>query len=395
MKILLKYRHIIREYSVLALSNLWAFKLRSSLTMLGILIGIASFTVLLMIGESNKAKIQQEIEKVGPNTIQIFPGITKNQSLMVTDQPFKYLPWISHTGLESTQFENIDAGTSRIYCKILGITKDYFKIRPAPQIIQGRFFSDLELSHGLPVCFIDQVCFNQYFKTQSQKHPSLYIRGIRFAVVGIFGTEQEKDPFYEPIIYLPYQSAGRIFSKGSQTNVILRLNNLKQLEKKLNQIKISLGFTFPNSESIKVISAQEMIAFSKKLSVQVAVFVFSISILLLTVGGVGIMNISLVSITERTKEIGIRRALGAAVHSIFFQFLCETVLLSLIAGLGGVLLGIGIGWSMVTHSKLPFVFPIQPASLGILLSILTGILSGLYPSIRAAKMNPIEALKYE
>jgi putative ABC transport system permease protein len=387
----MNYR-LAKEYIIIALENLKESKIRSILTMLGIIIGISALIVMLMLGESSKALISEQMKNIGINTVSIYregEDTSLPSNLKIND--LKQLPFVTNTAYEISKDEMINVAQYSISGNITGISKEYFFIKSPIKIINGKMFSPLEFDSDIPVCLVDDITFNKYIKMTNS--PYIYISGQRFNIVGVFKNLNDISMYNSASIYVPYFTITKL--KDYRWNILLKLDSLKNINTKVERIQQFVSFIFRDSDSFKVMSSKDMVDFSKNISKQITLFIFAITLILLTVGGIGIMNIMLVSVSERTKEIGIRRALGATIYSIFYQFISETTLLCLIAGIVGILIGFIVGFVVIKIMALKFIIPISPIFYGIIVSISTGIISGIYPSLKAAQKNPIEALRYE
>lgn len=381
-----------REYIRLAYSNIAVYKMRSFLTMLGIIIAITSLIVMLMLGESNKAKMFEEMKKVGVSTVRIDIDSMGENTLNPTlsDRDMEHVPFVEYASFEFRALQPVMLGIHTEDSEIIGIGTHYFDVVPIPDIVRGRLFLSMEIQNNLPVCVIDNISFERYLKYGATH--TISVNGIACTVIGVYKTID--NPLYHtPTVYMP--SAFVQTLPMYRWSMVLKMRSTENMDTKIKHLKTFLSLVTNNATMLKVMSSQQMIEFSQRISKQLATFIFGITFILLVVGGIGIMNIMLVSVAERTREIGIRRALGATIHAIFFQFISETLLLCFIAGCVGICIGGLIGYSLIVWFHYVMIIPVQPIMIGIAISLCTGIASGLYPSLHAARKNPIQALQYE
>lgn len=399
----------------IALRAIAANKLRSFLTMLGIIIGVASVIAMLAIGQGSKKSIQASISEMGSNMIMIRPGQDKGpggaqqdassmQTLKLKDyealkEQSKYLAAISPSVNSSGQFIN---GNNNTPSTIYGISPDYMEIRQL-KVQDGEMFGDDDIRSNAKVCVIGKTVADNLF-TNGEDPVGKVIRfnKIPFRIVGVlvskgynsFGMDQDD------VVLAPYTTVmKRILSvtylQGINASAItedmtdLAIEDITTILRQSHKLKNS------DEDNFSIRSQQEMAAMMNSTSDTMTILLLVVACISLVVGGIGIMNIMYVSVTERTKEIGLRMSVGARGVDILNQFLIESVLLSVTGGLIGVLVGIGaaVGINVFAH------WPIQIQPWSVLLSFAvcsaTGIFFGWYPAKKAASLDPIEAIRYE
>ena len=399
----------------IALRAIAANKLRSFLTMLGIIIGVASVIAMLAIGQGSKKSIQASISEMGSNMIMIRPGQDKGpggaqqdassmQTLKLKDyealkEQSKYLAAISPSVNSSGQFIN---GNNNTPSTIYGISPDYMEIRQL-KVQDGEMFGDDDIRSNAKVCVIGKTVADNLF-TNGEDPVGKVIRfnKIPFRIVGVlvskgynsFGMDQDD------VVLAPYTTVmKRILSvtylQGINASAItedmtdLAIEDITTILRQSHKLKNS------DEDNFSIRSQQEMAAMMNSTSDTMTILLLVVACISLVVGGIGIMNIMYVSVTERTKEIGLRMSVGARGVYILNQFLIESVLLSVTGGLIGVLVGIGaaVGINVFAH------WPIQIQPWSVLLSFAvcsaTGIFFGWYPAKKAASLDPIEAIRYE
>lgn len=399
----------------IAMRAIAANKLRSFLTMLGIIIGVASVIAMMAIGQGSKKSIQANIAEMGSNMIMIRPGQDKGpggaqqdasdmQTLKLKDyealkEQAKYLSAISPSVNSSGQFIN---GNNNTPSTIYGISPDYMQIRQQ-KVKDGEMFTDEEVRSSAKVCVIGKTVADNLF-TNGEDPVGKVIRfnKIPFRVVGVleskgynsFGMDQDD------VVLAPYTTVmKRILSvtylQGINASAVtedmtdLAIEDITTILRENHKLKASYDDNFT------IRSQQEMAEMMNSTSDTMTVLLLVVACISLVVGGIGIMNIMYVSVTERTKEIGLRMSVGARGIDILNQFLIESVLLSVTGGLIGVIVGIGaaVGINVFAH------WPIQIQPWSVLLSFAvcsaTGIFFGWYPAKKAASLDPIEAIRYE
>ena len=399
----------------IALRAIAANKLRSFLTMLGIIIGVASVIAMLAIGQGSKKSIQANIAEMGSNMIMIRPGQDKGpggaqqdasdmQTLKLKDyetlkEQSKYLAAISPNVNASGQFIN---GNNNTPSTMYGISPDYLQIRQQ-KVKDGDMFTDEDVKTSAKVCVIGKTVADNLF-TNGEDPIGKVIRysKIPFRIVGVleskgynsFGMDQDD------VVFAPYTTVmKRILSvtylQGINASAITEDMTDLAIEDVTNILRENHKLKGADEDNFTIRSQQEMAEMMNSTSDTMTVLLLVVACISLVVGGIGIMNIMYVSVTERTKEIGLRMSVGARGIDILNQFLIESVLLSITGGLIGVLCGIGVavGINVFAH------WPIQIQPWSVLLSFVvcsaTGIFFGWYPAKKAASLDPIEAIRYE
>ncbi len=401
---------------VVAYRSLNKNKVRSLLTMLGIIIGVASVIAMLAIGQGSRDSIEKQISSLGTNVIMIFPGASMRggvasaageaQSLNLDDilairEQCPSVKSISPVGRSGGQ---IIAGNNNWNSSIYGIYDEYLDIRNI-EIESGERFTDADERRSAKVCIIGQTVadnlFDEYTDPVGQK---IRIRNVPFTIVGVQkmkgGSSMGADQ--DDIIYAPYSTVQKRLRGSTQTNVqqiyisAQSEHLIDKAEKEIDELlRERKNLSKYEDPPYNIRTQSEITEMFTSTSDTMIVLLASIASISLIVGGIGIMNIMLVSVTERTREIGLRMAVGARGRDILRQFLLEAILLSLIGGLLGVGMGIASSKLFVSVLNWPTTVTSYSIILAFAFSSVIGIFFGWYPARKAASLIPMDALRYE
>ena len=388
-------------------------KTRTLLTMLGIIIGVGSVITMLAIGEGSKKSIKENISKMGTNMLNIRPGAsmfggvrnnTDMQSLKMTDYLalkneatlLKYItPVISGNG-------QAIVGANNWPTSIYGVNTEYLPIREWA-VEQGAMFGQDEIDNLSKVAVIGRTIQKNLFPDgDSPIGQTIRFKNIPFKIIGILAAKGESNfgQDQDDIIIAPYTTVQkRVLAQTYLQSIVASAITEEEAENAVNQVKTILERTHniaPDQENnFNVFSQQELISTFSSTSEMLTILLVAIASISLIVGGIGIMNIMYVSVKERTKEIGLRMAIGAKGKDILAQFLIESVLISITGGVVGVVLGL-----LATYVVKAFIgWPVSVTFYSIVLSFLvctiTGVFFGWYPARKASDLEPITALRYE
>lgn len=399
----------------IALRAIASNKLRSLLTMLGIIIGVASVITMLAIGQGSKASIRTQIAEMGSNMIMIQPGQDKGpggarqdasdmQTLKLKDyetlrEQAKYLSAISPSVNASGQFIN---GNNNTPSTLYGISPDYLTIRQL-KIEDGEMFTENDVKTNAKVCVVGKTVVDNLFPNgESPVGKVIRFNTIPLRIVGVleskgynsFGMDQD-DVVLAPYTCVMKRVLAVTYLQGINASAIteemtdLAIDDITQILRNSHKI------TGESEDDFTIRSQQELSSMMSNTTDLMTTLLLCVACISLVVGGIGIMNIMYVSVTERTREIGLRMSVGARGIDILNQFLIESVLLSFSGGIVGVILGCLSSWAVNIFAKWPI--EIQPWSVlvSFIVCTATGVFFGWYPAKKAANLDPIEALRYE
>jgi putative ABC transport system permease protein len=410
----------VNAYQLLrvALRALAINKLRSALTMLGIVIGVAAVIVMIAVGAGAQARVEEQIRALGSNLLLVMPGATTAGGVRMG---FGSSSTLSEDDVLAINREIPEAlaapalrgsaqviwGNANWSTQIYGITPEYLDVRQWP-LASGRSFEPTEVAGAGKVCLIGSTVAKQLFGTSDPLDQTIRIKRVPFTIIGVLETKGQSlmGTDQDDVILMPLatartrvigsanaakqRSVGTIWVKvadGVEAGTVE--GQVRALLRQRHRLQAGADDDFSLRNLAEVMAAQE--ASSRVLALLLAA-VASVSLL---VGGIGIMNIMLVSVTERTREIGLRMAVGARTRDILGQFLVEAVTLSLIGGLVGVALGMGGAMAIATFAGWRVLLSPAAVGLAVAFAFVIGVFFGFYPARKAARLNPVEALRFE
>lgn len=399
-----------------ALTALSTNRLRALLTTLGIMIGVAAVVTLMSLGTSLQNYITGQFESLGADILQVTPA--RNRDTATGTQPLTTseaegllqsdaAPLIADVAWTYSVPTTISADDESVNLSAQGVTLNYGDVNNW-QVETGRFINQDDIDTSSRVVILDQDTRTDLFGTADPIGRTVLLKGQVFTVVGVM-AERATSPFTQQMVLIPVTTAQsrlqnvRVAGKGyrvSSIQVKLTSTETADIARLTNQVKAYLlkahGLSNETAADFTVFSAASILdSLSSTLSL-LTIFLSAIAGISLLVGGIGVMNIMLVSVTERTREIGLRKAVGAQSGTILMQFLLESILLSLLGGIIGILLATTLlTVAGLLIPQLSIVITPESAILATSISTLIGVFSGVYPARRAAIMHPIQALRFE
>lgn len=400
------------EISRTAIRALRRNKTRSMLTALGIIIGVAAVIAAFAVGAGANKIIDEQIASFGSNFIMVFPDRSASSSSQTT----KYLTYDDAKAIER-EVSGVEAvapmvstsgqlvyGNTNWSTSVTGSTGSYSAVQDWV-IKSGRDINESDVRQAMKTAVIGKTIADKMFFGEDPVGKSIRIKKVPFTIVGVFESKgqnmmgQDQDDFVLVPITAAQRRLVRWNTPGRVSNIFIKgvsMNSLQYIQNETEALlrerhKIRAG----EADDFSVRNITQILEARRKTTTIMSMLLGSIAFISLVVGGIGIMNIMLVSVTERTREIGIRMAVGAKTKDIRFQFLIEAVVLSMIGGTLGIILGVFAGYALASFTSAPPIFTVTSIALAFVFSALVGVGFGYYPAWKASLLNPIDALKYE
>ena len=388
-------------------------KLRSTLTALGIIIGVGAVIAMVGIGNGAKSQVEAQIASLGQNVVLIFPGNWSSSgarsgwggagTMTVEDAEAigREVAGVTAFSPEVRNRQQVLANGLNWNTQILGEGTEYLDIRDWP-LDDGAMFTEQDVRGAGKVCIIGKTIANQLFPNEDAVGQSLRIRNFPFKILGVLtgkglsvmGTDQDD------VVIVPYTSLmKRIERRTNISSIIVQSTSPDASDRVQRDIADLLRqrhrLAQGRDDDFTIRGQQEIANAATETTRTMTVLLGAIASVSLIVGGIGIMNIMLVSVTERTREIGIRMAVGAHGRDILLQFLIEAITLSLLGGVIGILLGVGSARLLSALKGWPLLISVSSVALAFLFSAAVGVFFGFYPARKASRLDPIDALRYE
>ena len=412
---------IFSENFKIALRALRANKMRSILTMLGIVIGVATVVALLSIGKGATASITSQIQSNGTNLLTISPGRQQSGGPNLgQSQQVSHLYYADYQLLQRALTKNVaeivpsyqasylvNAGSQSFNVNVTGTTTGY-QASNSLVIAQGRFLSEADNKSRLLVAVLGSETAKDLFNGLSPIGKQISIKGVKFEVVGVL-TAKGSSGFgaSDDAVFIPLETGySKLFGVTAlydNQKIVNSLSVSVSSSEAMDTVSAQIEFLLRRAHKLSpadeldfnVLSQADLLNTLSSVTQILTTFLGAIAGISLLVGGIGIMNIMLVSVTERTKEIGLRKAVGATKNQILTQFLIETLTLSVLGGLVGILLGVGIALVFSATGLIASVVTADSIALAFTFALLIGVFFGIYPAMRAASLTPMVALRYE
>lgn len=383
----------------MAMKSILSNKLRSLLTMLGIIIGVTAVIALVALGQGATKSVKEQVASLGTNllTVNILGrGSTTTLSGTEAIAIGEKVAGIKYIAPASTQSTSVKYGTTSVDVNVVGTNAEYALVKDY-KASSGRFLAQIDLDVYQKVAVIGSTTAKNLFGFSSPIGEYILIQGTRYKVVGVLAEKGSSTTgSNDEVVMIPLTSAERLFkSKGVRT-VYVQVETPEQINSVVTGLEKELSNHFRgNTDSYRVFNQSDALSTLTSVSDTLTLALAGIAGISLLVGGIGIMNIMLVSVTERTREIGIRKAIGAKRRDILIQFLIESMVLSGLGGLLGIGIGIGAAQGASSAFNMDIVFSFNIILIAFFFSVAIGVLFGMFPANKAAKLKPIEALRFE
>lgn len=401
-----------KESFLMAWASLIANKMRSILTMLGIIIGVAAVIALVSIGNGVKQDIQNSISSLGSNLLMVMPGAPRTPGVRPSAGSMKSLKVSDYEAI--AKLDGVKAASPMtngsyvvIYqnknwtTSVSGVSYNYLDVNNW-SMKSGRFLSEKNVQNRERVAVVGKTVVKNLFGDEDPVGAEIRVKNIPFRIIGVLNSKGSgaMGNDQDDMVIIPYTTAMErvegvdylrmIYVVGKDENGIDRLQS--DIE---NLLRVRHGIKDTNLDDFNIQNMNSIMETMEETTGTLTLFLGAVAAISLVVGGIGIMNIMLVSVTERTREIGVRKALGATYSVIVTQFLIEAVVISLMGGIIGIILGVGSSKLIGMASGMSTVISIPTIVMSFAFSVAIGLVFGIYPARKAAKLNPIDALHYE
>lgn len=384
----------------MAIKSIRSNKVRSFLTMLGVIIGVSSVIAAVGFAQGSTKSITDTISSMGTNLIQVnIMGRNSNRNVtyaQIKEFSEENSEYIAAVAPQSNSTSTVKHKTHNRESSVLGTSPDY-KIVRSVDVQSGRFLIQNDLDSMQKVAIVGTAVVNDIFEGGNPLGQNIKINGQLFTVVGVLEEKDGgQDEGADDTVIIPVSVAQRLFRSGAIRNFAVQATSPETVENAMEKLEEFLTNIYKSTDAFRVFNQAEMLESLDSMTGTMTAVLAGIAAISLVVGGIGIMNIMLVSVTERTREIGIRKAIGAKRKNILIQFLIEAIILT---GFGGVL-GVAIGLSIIHFiiggfNLVPEVYSIPWILISFGISLGVGVTFGLFPAYKAARLNPIEALRAE
>lgn len=388
----------------MSVSNILGNRMRSFLTMLGIIIGVAAIIALMTIVQGATDTMTAQFDSMGLGTLRVtVSGTALKQGL--TDSELNQVLACEHVaGISPSLSSTVTAVRGENWSDSISLRGNdaaYFQKNP-DLLKRGRAINAIDVAQELRVCLVDGGTAETLFLGEDPVGKTLYLGGHEFTVVGMIDEEEDASLFSQILlgggtdsaVYVPYSSAKKLMGTSTVSTFEVYLTDSEKTDTAIEEIEAVLDGIFNYKENAyNVINMESMTDAMELMTSMMMSLLVGIASIALVVGGIGIMNMMLVTVTERTTEIGLRKALGAEPGQIQMQFLIEAIILSLLGGMIGVILGLTVSFAICMNTDITFALNTFAIGLGVSFSAAVGIIFGWAPARKASNLNPIDALR--
>ena len=394
---------MLRESVIMSRDNILANKMRSFLTVLGIIIGVAAIIALVTVVENATDEMMSQFTQMGTGKVNVsITGTMLKRGLNETDlteiEAQEYVSGVSPSVATTATVKRGDTWVDEV--DVQGYGAAYFTRNP-DLISVGRAINILDTQNRNQVCLIDQKIADTLFFGENPMYQTLQVSGFEYTVIGILTADETVDLMSQIAgsgdngkLIVPYTAAMRLSGTAHVNSLELYVSDTQYTEQAIENVERVLDAAFNyKDDAYRVINMQSLLDMMNTVQGMMTSMLAGIASIALLVGGIGIMNMMLVSVTERTTEIGLRKALGAQPGQIQMQFLIESIMLSLLGGFFGLILGVGISFVFAQAMDVTFAVSGSAVTLGVGFSAAVGIIFGWAPARKASNLNPIDALR--
>ncbi len=381
----------IKNLIKIAYKNIKSNKLRSCLTMLGLIVGISSVIILVGIGEGSTTSVINEVSSLESNILTV--------NITSSDYSIKYEDLNKLENINNVEsfssFKNVNATVSRnnetsSKTSLIATDSNYLDISSL-ELSKGRNISIIDIENKSKVCILGSEAAETYFNLSNPINETIKINNDNYTVIGVLKESDSTDN----AILIPITTIKYLNTDTSINNILLKIKDTTNIDKSTNEIENSIRSNYQiSTDYFTVTSSTSILESMSNITNTLSLLLGGIASISLVVGGIGMMNVMLVSVTERTKEIGIRKSLGAKKKDIMYQFLIESLMLCITGGIIGILLGISIGY-ILTLFSISYTLKVNIIILSVSVSLLIGLIFGIFPAYKASSLNPIDALRSE
>lgn len=381
----------IKNLIKIAYKNIKSNKLRSCLTMIGLIVGISSVIILVGIGEGSTTSVINEVSSLGSNILTV--------NITSSDYSIKYEDLNKLENINNVEsfssFKNVNATVSRnnetsSKTSLIATDSNYLDISSL-ELSKGRNISIIDIENKSKVCILGSEAAETYFNLSNPINETIKINNDNYTVIGVLKESDSTDN----AILIPITTIKYLNTDTSINNILLKIKDTTNIDKSTNEIENSIRSNYQISTDYFIVTSSiSLLESMSNITNTLSLLLGGIASISLIVGGIGVMNVMLVSVTERTKEIGIRKSLGAKKKDIMYQFLIESLMLCITGGIIGIILGISIGY-VLTLFSISYTLKVNIIILSVSVSLLIGLIFGIFPAYKASSLNPIDALRSE
>ena len=384
---------------IMALESIWSNKVRSLLTMLGIIIGIAAVIILMSVTGGVTGQITDIFNEFGTNTIQVSVTARSSTRKITPEQMYEFVDknstYVSAVSPSVSIMSTVKTDVDNIMCSVTGVNEQMDDIKVLT-LTDGRFLNYIDVDKMLNVCVVGTYIQNELFEGKNPVGKTIKINGYRYEIVGLLEeTGDSSAGSTDNVIYVPYTNCRALTRSDDVSSYVLSTTEDDYANIVVNMLKDLAEDLLGDSDYATIISMKQLMESFDKIMNSMNLFLILIAGISLLVGGIGIMNIMLVSVTERTREIGIRKSLGAKDWNVLSQFVIEAGTLSSLGGVIGIAIGVSVSLIIGKLMDLNVVPEMSAIMLSFGVSFGIGVLFGYLPAKKASELNPIDALRYD